>query len=222
MEQEIIRAEGIGKVFQSGERSIRVLRGVSLSLNRGESLAVIGPSGSGKSTLLSILAGLERPSEGRVFFNGADLTAMSESHISGLWGRKIGFVFQSYYLLPSMTAEENVRAPLEIAGIKNSREKALAWLEKVGLAERARHLPSQLSGGEQQRVALARALVSQPEILFADEPTGNLDSKTGREMEELIFSLLGENKTTLVLVTHEMPFARKASRVLELDGGKIV
>ncbi len=222
MAEEILRAENLSKNFLSGEKSIRVLDGVSLSLNRGESLSIIGPSGSGKSTLLAILAGLDRPSGGQVFFDGMDLNALSEREISRLWGRKIGFVFQAYYLLPSMTAEENVRAPLEIAGDPLAREKAQEWLGKVGLSERMHHTPSQLSGGEQQRVALARAFVSGPEILFADEPTGNLDTRTGREMEDLIFSLVREHQTTLVLVTHEPAFAKKSARLIELQGGRIV
>ncbi|OGR85614.1 MAG: ABC transporter [Elusimicrobia bacterium RIFCSPLOWO2_01_FULL_54_10] len=216
MAEIILEAQGLVKVFETGGKTVRVLDGVSLTLSKGESLAITGPSGSGKSTLLALLAGLERPTQGRVFFQGADLNALSENQLSALWGRKIGFVFQSYYLLPALTALENVRTPLDIAGAHGAEKKAEEWLAKVGLSHRAGHLPSQLSGGEQQRVALARAMVSGPEILFADEPTGNLDTRTGKEMEEILFSLVREHGSALVLVTHEADFAKRADRGLKL------
>ena len=217
----MLRADGLVKEFVSGGNAIRVLDGVSLTLTSGESLAVVGPSGSGKSTLLSLLAGLDQPTSGTVFLDGRDLNSLKDWELSRIWCREIGFVFQSYYLLPTLTALENVQVPLELAGDKDPEGRALEWLEKVGLTHRASHLPAQLSGGEQQRTALARAMANSPRILFADEPTGNLDSKTGREIEDLLFSLVRNQHVSLVLVTHESSFARKADRILELDGGRI-
>ena len=219
---EILRAEKLVKEFRSGGKIIRVLDEVSLVLGGGESLAVIGPSGSGKSTLLSLLAGLDKPTGGAVVLNGNDLNALKEDDLSKLWLREIGFVFQSYYLLPALTAEENVRVPLELAGDPAAREKALASLARVGLSGRATHLPSRLSGGEQQRVALARATANNPKIIFADEPTGNLDNKTGREMEDLLLSTVKHEGASLVLVTHEAAFAQKTDRILELKDGRAV
>jgi len=220
--QEILKAENIVKEFHSGGSSIRILNGVSLKLDPGESLSIVGPSGSGKSTLLSILAGLDRPTEGTVEFRGMNLGSLDENEISKLWGKSIGFVFQFYHLLPALSALENVRTPLEIAGDPDAESKSQEWLSRVGLSSRGHHRPSQLSGGEQQRVALARAMISSPDILFADEPLGNLDTKSGHEMGNLLFSLVSELKTTLVLVTHDTSFAEKADRVLVLEDGKIV
>ncbi|MBI2915977.1 MAG: ABC transporter ATP-binding protein, partial [Elusimicrobia bacterium] len=214
--------EQISKRFSNGRRSILVLDRVHLTVETGETVAIVGPSGSGKSTLLGLLSGLDSPTEGRVFLSGSDLQSFREDQMAEIWNKRMGFVFQSYYLLPTLTAEENVRIPLEIAGDPRGEEKAKFWLEKVGLGERGNHLPNQLSGGEQQRVALARAMISSPEILFADEPTGNLDTQTGKEMAHLLFSLVQEQGTTLVLVTHELSLAKQAKRIVRLEGGKII
>ncbi|OGR95142.1 MAG: hypothetical protein A2902_02085 [Elusimicrobia bacterium RIFCSPLOWO2_01_FULL_64_13] len=222
MSEPILKATGLVKEFASGNGVIRVLDRVDLEIRKGESAAVMGPSGSGKSTLLSLLAGLDRPTEGEVFFGGASLGRMKEGELSRLWGRRIGFIFQSYHLLPALTAEENVRAPLDLAGDRDADAKAREWLAKVGLSDRAGHRPVQLSGGEQQRVALARALSPGPELLFADEPTGNLDARTGREMADLLFALALERGTTLVLVTHEESLAGRTGRIIHLREGRIV
>ena len=220
-DREILRAEGLVKEFESGGKNLRVLDGVSLSLGANEILAVTGPSGSGKSTLLSLLAGLDRPTRGSVFLDSRDINALPEKEISRIWRQEIGFVFQSYYLLPTLTALENVRVPLELDGDRDSEKHAAHWLKAVGLSHRAAHLPAEMSGGEQQRTALARAMVNKPRILFADEPTGNLDSKTGRVMEDLLLSLARDHHTSLMLVTHESSFAKKADRVIRLEGGRI-
>ena len=218
----ILKAEDLTKEFDTGHHHLKVLDRVQLAVRSGDSLSIIGPSGSGKSTLLGLLAGLDTPSRGRVILSGLDLAAMDEDELTAVRSRRVGFIFQSYRLLRTLTAEENVRVPLELAGDPKAVPKARAWLDKVGLSDRLEHLPAQLSGGEQQRVALARALAPEPDVLFADEPTGNLDSKTGAEMAELIFSLVRQHGTTLVLVTHELSLARRADRILELKDGKIV
>jgi putative ABC transport system ATP-binding protein len=217
----ILEAKQVFKQFQSGQETLTVLNGIDLSIARGESVTILGSSGSGKSTLLGILAGLDVATQGEVLFNGKSWNTMSESQTTEVWGKQIGFLFQSFFLLPSLTAQENVQIPLELAGDGLAEQKAKDTLAQVGLSKRLNHLPIQLSGGEQQRVALARALVHQPQVLFADEPTGNLDNKTAEAMAELLFFLVRQNKTTLVLVTHEMWLANKASRVLELKNGKI-
>lgn len=222
MEKTILRAVNLTREFPSGGGRIRVLDGINLRVKPGESLAVVGPSGSGKSTLLSLLAGLDSPSAGEVFLEEVSLNGMADEELSRIWGRRIGFIFQSYHLLPTLTAEENVRVPLELAGDPEAGRKSLEWLEKVGLKDRSGHLPVKLSGGEQQRVALARAMAPEPDILFADEPTGNLDSKTGKEMGDLLFSLVKEHGTTLIIVTHESSFAERAQRLVELRDGRIV
>ena len=218
----LLEARNLTKEFESGGTRIKAVDGVDFQLQFGESMAITGPSGSGKSTLLTLLAGMDRPTGGQVILKGRDLSYLSEDDLSLLWGKEIGFIFQFYHLLPTLTAEENVRVPLELAGDPAAAAKAGEWLNKVGLKERTRHLPSKLSGGEQQRVALARAMAPEPSLLFADEPTGNLDSKTGREMADLLFSLVKRHGTGLAMVTHEPDLARRADRVIELKDGRII
>ncbi len=217
-----LKAENLVKTFENGAEKLTVLDSINVEFREGETAAVVGASGSGKSTLLAILAGLEKPSAGRVTLFGRDLDAMGEAELSRQWGRNIGFIFQSYRLLPTLTALENAAVPLELAGEKDALRRAEEWLVKAGLKERLHHRPSQLSGGEQQRVALARALAAGPRILFADEPTGNLDTKTGGEMADLIFALVRERGTALILVTHEASLAARTGRVIELNAGRIV
>jgi putative ABC transport system ATP-binding protein len=218
----LIEAKQVTKKFTTGLSTLTAVDRIDLSIRKGESTAIVGPSGSGKSTLLSLLAGLDQPTEGDVFFDGVNLKTMSDRQTAEMWGKRIGFVFQSFYLIPTLTAEENVRVPLELSGDPNAMEKARVWLDKVGLEQRGHHLPAQLSGGEQQRTALARAMVCEPDVLFADEPTGNLDSKTGSQMVELMFALVQEHGAALVLITHEMPIAQRAHRVIQIKDGKIV
>jgi putative ABC transport system ATP-binding protein len=218
----IIRAEGLGKQVPTADGRLDILTAVDLAIKPGETLAVVGASGSGKSTLLGLLAGLDRPSSGRVWLADACLTDLDEDGRARVRGRYVGFVFQSFQLLPNLTALENTILPLELAGAKEAQPKGLAMLERVGLDHRVKHYPRQLSGGEQQRVALARAFVTEPAILFADEPTGNLDSKTGRTIIELLFELNREKNTTLVLVTHDEALAARCGRTIRLEGGKVV
>lgn len=218
----LIEAKQLTKKFISGQSVLTAVDRVDLTVKKGESVAIVGPSGSGKSTLLSLLAGLDIPTDGHVFFDGVNLKTMNDRQTAEMWGQRIGFVFQSFYLIPTLTAEENVRVPLELAGHSGAVDKARLWLNKVDLGHRLNHLPSQLSGGEQQRAALARAMVSEPDILFADEPTGNLDSKNGSHMVELMFSLVEQHNTALVLITHEMPIAQRAQRIIQLKDGRIV
>ncbi len=199
-----------------------ILAGIDLEIKRGECVAVMGASGSGKTTLLGILAGLDTPSEGTVTLDGVDLTTLSEEQRARLRGATVGFVFQSFQLLGSLTALENVMLPGELRGDANPDADALALLERVGLKDRIRHYPRQLSGGEQQRVAIARAFASQPKVLFADEPTGNLDTATGARIIDLLFELNDHFATTLVLVTHDPQLAQRCNRVIELDAGRVV
>jgi putative ABC transport system ATP-binding protein len=198
----------------------RVLHGLDMSVSAGESVAILGQSGSGKTTLLSLLAGLELPDEGQVVFDGQDLGSLGTDGLARLRGRSMGIIFQEYHLVPSLTARENVTLPLEIQGVKDPGPKADALLERVGLTARAKHYPHQLSGGEQQRVAIARALSTSPRLLFADEPTGNLDESTAEEVEALIFSLIAEQGLTAVVVTHNRELAARCSRVLTLHLGR--
>jgi putative ABC transport system ATP-binding protein len=217
-----LRAEGLGKRVQLPSGPLTILEGVSFSIAAGERVAVVGASGSGKSTLLALMAGLDTPSEGRVSCDGAPLSTLDEDGRAKVRGEKIGFVFQSFQLLPSLTALENVMLPLELRGDADARTPAQRILEKVGLGERLQHYPRQLSGGEQQRVALARAFVTRPALLFADEPTGNLDTHTGHAIVELLFGLNADAGTTLVLVTHDEQLAARCDRVLRLDAGRLV
>jgi putative ABC transport system ATP-binding protein len=195
---------------------------VTFGVERGETAAIVGPSGAGKSTLLALLAGLDEPSSGSVWLNGTELTALDEDGRAGLRNREVGFVFQSFHLLPSLTALENVLLPLELSATPNAADRARQALVDVGLGERLRHYPKQLSGGEKQRVAIARAFVTGPSLLFADEPTGNLDNKTGTKILNLLFDLNTAAQTTLVLVTHDMNAAARCSRRIELAGGRLV
>ncbi|MEO1898556.1 MAG: ATP-binding cassette domain-containing protein, partial [Methylococcales bacterium] len=198
------------------------LSSVELTIRQGESIAIIGASGSGKSTLLGLLAGLDCPTQGQITINQHDLTKMNEDGRAALRNQLIGFVFQSFQLLPTLTALENVMLPLELRGDKQAKKAASALLDRVGLKQRLTHTPMKLSGGEQQRVALARAFVTEPAILFADEPTGNLDSKTGEQIIELLFELNQEKQTTLVLVTHDTALAERCQRTIKLEAGCIV
>jgi putative ABC transport system ATP-binding protein len=218
----VLQAIGVGKQVSSPEGTLAILSGVSLAIARGETVAVMGASGAGKSTLLALLAGLDEPTSGRIHLADADLTSLDEDGRAAVRARHVGFVFQSFHLVPSLTALENVMLPLELAGRGDARAAALEVLARVGLAERVGHYPRQLSGGEQQRVAIARAFVTRPDVLFADEPTGNLDAATGERIMDLLFGLNGETGTTLVLVTHDQALAARCGRVIRLDAGRIV
>lgn len=218
----MIEANHITKEVTTSEGVLRILDDINLTVIDGEALAIIGPSGSGKSTLLGILAGLDTPSAGVVRVNGEDITAMTEEGRAAIRARYVGFVFQSFHLLPSLTALENVSLPLELRGDTSATDIARSYLDRVGLTARLSHYPRQLSGGEQQRVALARAFASRPRILFADEPTGNLDTLTGKTINDLLFQLNREEGTTLVLVTHEATLASRCHRRVTLQGGQLV
>jgi putative ABC transport system ATP-binding protein len=217
-----IQAEGLGKHVTTADGRLDILTAVDLAIKPGETLAIVGASGSGKSTLLGLLAGLDAPSEGRVWLADHCITEMNEDGRARMRGQHVGFVFQSFQLLPHLTAYENVMLPLELKGTASAGERALSMLDQVGLAGRIRHHPRQLSGGEQQRVALARAFVTGPAILFADEPTGNLDSRTGASIIDLLFQLNQDNQTTLLLVTHDEGLAARCARTIRLDSGKVV
>jgi putative ABC transport system ATP-binding protein len=210
------------KKVTSPEGELTILDNVSLGIGRGESAAIVGPSGAGKSTLLALLAGLDDPSSGEVWLNGVELGGLDEDGRAALRNREVGFVFQSFHLLPSLTAIENVLLPLELCGTPNAAATARAALVRVGLEHRLRHYPKQLSGGEKQRVAIARAFVGPPSLLFADEPTGNLDNRTGGLILDLLFELNAAVGTTLVLVTHDLEAAGRCNRVLELVGGRLL
>jgi putative ABC transport system ATP-binding protein len=218
----VLAAEGLGKQVSSPEGTLAILADVSLSIRRGESVAIIGASGAGKSTLLALLAGLDEPTAGRTSLAGNDLAALDEDGRAAVRARHVGFVFQSFHLLPSLTALENVMLPLELARRSDARQAASAVLGRVGLAGRVGHYPRQLSGGEQQRVAIARAFVTQPDVLFADEPTGNLDAQTGEKIMDLLFGLNRATQTTLVLVTHDASLAARCDRIIRLDAGRVV
>jgi putative ABC transport system ATP-binding protein len=217
----VIRCERLSQSYLSGGHELAVLKDISFELEAGGFLAVVGPSGSGKSTLLGLLAGLDRPKSGRVVLDGEELTALDEDARARIRGRKVGFVFQSFQLIPTLTAVENVKVPLELRGLP-AQERARGLLARVGLADREQHYPAQLSGGEQQRVALARAFSNEPKVLFADEPTGNLDAETGASVIELMAQLNRESGATLVLVTHDPDLAGRARRVIRLHAGAIV
>ena len=217
-----LRTTTLGKRVPSPEGELVILDDINLSIAPGESLAIVGASGSGKSTLLGLMAGLDTASHGNVYLDGHDLGALDEDGRAALRASRVGFVFQSFQLLPSLTALENVMLPLELASRAEPRRSAELILDRVGLGDRLRHYPKQLSGGEQQRVAIARAYAGEPMILFADEPTGNLDRKTGERVGKLLFTLNHEHGTTLVLVTHDVRLAGRCDRIVELDGGRIV
>jgi putative ABC transport system ATP-binding protein len=218
----ILEAQHITKTYKIGERKIDVLKDISLKIEAGEVVAIVGSSGSGKSTLISMLSGLDQPTRGRIFVNSQDITDKTEDELAPLRNRTIGFVFQSFHLVPSLTAMENITFPAELNGDPQAYAKAEALLRRVGIWERADNFPHQLSGGEKQRVAICRALINQPSIIFADEPTGNLDSANSTEILNLLFELHREKESTLVLVTHNMEIARMADRVIPLQDGEIV
>jgi putative ABC transport system ATP-binding protein len=217
----ILQAVDVARQVVYGGDTLTILRGVNMTVATGETVAIVGSSGSGKSTLLGILAGLDHASNGQVLLFGKSLSHLSEDERAKLRQRLVGFVFQSFQLLPALTALENVMLPLELAGLRGAREQAAAMLARVGLTHRLGHYPRHLSGGEQQRVALARAFVGEPKLLFADEPTGNLDADTGAQVIELLFTLNREQDTTLVLVTHDASLAARCERVLRLEQGKL-
>jgi len=218
----ILRVNGLRQSYTSGDGELTVLQGVTFSLQRGETLAIVGPSGSGKTTLLGLCAGLDTPAEGHVELLGQRLDALSEDGRAAFRGERVGFVFQNFQLIPTLTALENVMVPLELQGQRTAEPKARALLEEVGLGHRLGHYPVQLSGGEQQRVALARAFINDPAILFADEPTGNLDGSNGGHVVDLLFDLNHAQRTTLVLITHDMELARRCQRILRLRDGTMV
>jgi putative ABC transport system ATP-binding protein len=218
----VLAAEGLGKQVSSPEGTLAILSDVTLSIMRGESVAIIGASGAGKSTLLALLAGLDEPTSGHASLAGNDLSRLDEDGRAAVRAGHVGFVFQSFHLVPSLTALENVMLPLELARRKDAREAAREVLAGVGLAERVGHYPRQLSGGEQQRVAIARAFVGKPDVLFADEPTGNLDAATGDKIMDLLFELNRTTQTTLVLVTHDRRLAERCDRIIRLEAGRVV
>jgi len=217
----ILALQHVSKTYQSGSRKLTVLDQVTFSIQAGETIAIVGPSGSGKTTLLGLCAGLDSSSTGSVILNGEALERLNEDQRAAVRSRDVGFIFQNFQLLPTLTALENVMVPLELKKRANAKEKAMELLDKVGLKDRATHYPTQLSGGEQQRVSIARAFANAPKILFADEPTGNLDTETGTMIENLIFDLNKEQGTTLVLVTHDLELAAKTQRIIHIKGGKI-
>jgi putative ABC transport system ATP-binding protein len=215
-------AQELTKEYRSGDHQLVVLRDVSFEIAQGDLVAIVGPSGSGKTTLLGLLAGLDVPTRGQVILDGVDITHMNEDQRARLRGEKVGFVFQTFQLIPTLTAIENVQVPLELRGESNAHVRARDLLGRVGLADRLHHFPTQLSGGEQQRVAIARAFSNAPRILFADEPTGNLDGATGARIVELLESLNRESGSTVVLVTHDLALAKRAGRIIRLRDGVVV
>ena len=222
IKEVVLEAQGIGKQVSSPEGTLTILSDVSFQILAGESVAVVGASGAGKSTLLALLAGLDLPSDGHVILNGSNLSTLDEDGRARIRAENVGFVFQSFHLVPSLNALENVMLPLELAGHGEARKAARELIAKVGLKDRWSHYPAQLSGGEKQRVAIARGFATEPAVLFADEPTGNLDSRTGANIMALMFDLNRDSSTTLVLVTHDGGLAERCDRIIELDGGRLV
>lgn len=218
----VLAAKDVSKQVISPEGSLTILSGVTFAIERGDSVAIVGASGAGKSTLLALLAGLDLPTTGEIWLNEANLTNLDEDGRAAIRAASVGFVFQSFHLVPSLNALENVMLPVELAGKNSPRQVAMEIIDKVGLAERWSHYPAQLSGGEKQRVAIARAFATEPAVLFADEPTGNLDSRTGDHIMELMFELNRNSSTTLVLVTHDDSLANRCDRIIRLDAGKLV
>ncbi|CDF79286.1 ABC transporter, ATP-binding protein [Formosa agariphila KMM 3901] len=219
---KILKITGLEKTYTSGNKQLTVLHDIAFDVEQGQIFSIVGPSGSGKTTLLGLCAGLDQPNAGTVELCGVDLNALNEDERAQLRNEKVGFIFQNFQLLPTLTALENVSVPLELQGAKNATEKSLELLDKVGLKDRVHHYPSQLSGGEQQRVALARAFVNAPTILFADEPTGNLDEDTGEKVIQLLLELNKAHGTTLVIITHDLELANRTQHILKLKGGKII
>jgi len=219
---QILEVKGIKKTYRSGERDLDVLRNINFSISEGERVAIVGPSGSGKTTLLGLCAGLDNPSNGDIVLCGETINKLTENEKARLRNLNVGFVFQNFQLIPTLTAIENVMIPLELLGKSNPAAAAKELLQRVGLGDRHTHYPSQLSGGEQQRVSIARAFINEPKVLFADEPTGNLDDDTGATIEALLFEMNKEKGTTLVLVTHDLELANKTGRIIKLKGGQIV
>jgi len=217
----VLASRGLTKKVNSPEGPLTIVDHINLTVSRGESVAIVGASGAGKSTLLALLAGLDLPTAGEAWLDGSNLTELDEDGRAAVRARRVGFVFQSFHLVPSLTALENVMLPLELAGDRSARDAAMAVLDRVGLSRRIHHYPRQLSGGERQRVAIARAFVAKPVILFADEPTGNLDAGTGKRIADLLFSLNAEEGATLVLVTHDRSLARRCDRIIQLEEGRI-
>jgi putative ABC transport system ATP-binding protein len=222
IDQLVIEASGLGKDVSSGDDTLTILHDISFSVHSGESVAIVGASGSGKSTLLGLLAGLDLPTRGSVRIDGQDFSSLDEDARAAIRGRSLGFVFQSFQLLPALTALENAMLPLELAGDSRAQEAAEAQLRRVGLGHRLHHYPKHLSGGEQQRVALARAFAPRPRLLLADEPTGNLDGATGAEVIDLMFRMNAEQGTTLILVTHDEALASRCHRMIRLESGRIM
>ena len=219
---EILKVKSLSKVYGSKTNALTVLSDINFSVLKGESVAIIGPSGSGKTTLLGLCAGLDRVTKGEIILNHISLNELNEDELAKVRNQNIGFVFQNFQLIPTLTALENVQVPLELRGVKNTMEPSIALLERVGLGARKNHYPSQLSGGEQQRVAIARAFSNNPEILFADEPTGNLDEETGKSIEALLFEINKEKGTTLIIVTHDLELALKTHQIIKIKGGTII
>jgi putative ABC transport system ATP-binding protein len=217
----VLSTKGLSKKVSSPEGSLTILDDINLEIYAGESVALVGPSGAGKTTLLALLAGLDRPSSGDITLCGESLTAMDEDGLARLRGKHVGFVFQSFHLVPSLNALENVMLPLELAGKSGAADQARVALASVGLAERTSHYPKQLSGGEKQRVAIARAFITAPKVLFADEPTGNLDTASGDRVTDLLFDLNRQSRTTLMLVTHDRDLASRCDRIIELEAGRL-
>lgn len=220
--ETILTVNNVSKTYQSGDRPLTVLDDINFSIRKSEIVAITGPSGSGKTTLLGLCAGLDRATSGSVLLNNITLDNLNEDQRAAVRNQHVGFIFQNFQLLPTLTALENVMVPLELKGAKNIKSQAIALLEKVGLANRANHYPIQLSGGEQQRVSLARAFSNQPSILFADEPTGNLDGETSEKVIKLLFDLNKDAGTTLVIVTHDMELAARTNRIIKIKNGKVI
>ncbi|WP_400072441.1 ABC transporter ATP-binding protein [Zobellia russellii] len=219
---KILKITGLERTYTSGNKQLTVLHDITFDVEKGQTFSIVGPSGSGKTTLLGLCAGLDAPNAGSVELCGQDLNTLNEDERAQLRNKEVGFIFQNFQLLPTLTALENVSVPLELQGAKDATEKSKNLLEKVGLKDRLHHYPFQLSGGEQQRVALARAFANSPSILFADEPTGNLDTETGEKVIQLLLDLNKENGTTLVIITHDLELANRTQQILRLKGGKIV
>ena len=220
--QDVLQVDQLTKTYDSGSRSLTVLEDINFSIHQGETVAIVGPSGSGKTTLLGLCAGLDKSTSGSVKLYDALINSLDEDERAEIRNQHVGFIFQNFQLIPTLTALENVMIPMELQGLSGAESKATELLKRVGLGDRLDHYPTQLSGGEQQRVSLARAFSNTPKILFADEPTGNLDEETGTSVEQLMFDLNREEGTTLIIVTHDMELASKTSRIIKLKGGKII